>query len=195
MDILFYTISVFLIILLPIIIRIEGTASYERRLVFLTLKVYGVRILLIILYIDQEGELFISMNRKKAKQIMRNDKISKKKVNLNAFLTGIYLTKADVSLYVGGPPQRISLIMGAVQLILEYLILSANDRFPIEFCRIRALPCYVNEQFSANFSISIFTSPVLMLVALLHTKKGEKDAKRSNRKYDGENNLGSQAND
>ena len=194
-DIFLYAISALLIILLPIFVRVEGAFSFERRLFFVSLRLYGIRILSVIIYFDQEGEIFLSLNGKKAKPIIRKSEERKDKADFLPLLEAIYLNEADLSLYVGGTPQSLSLILGALQIILNDLILSANARSPVEYCRIRVLPCYVNDQISANFSISLFTSPVLILAALMHTKKGVKHAKGSNRKFDGENIIRSQTDD
>ncbi len=195
MDVFFYALLALLIIILPVFVRIEGAFSFERRLFFLTFRLYGMRILSIILYVDKEGEPYLSIGGKKGKPILSQKEKPKKKVNFLAILSAIYLTKADISLYVGGAPQRVSLLLGMVEIFLEDIIAGANARFPVESCRIRALPCYVNDQFSAKFSISLFTSPVLILDAFTHTRKGVKYAKGSNRKFDGENDIRSQAND
>ena len=98
-------------------------------------------------------------------------------------MNALIFTKIDLSLYVGGDPQRVSLTLAFVRLLTEGMI-GLLPRLPDEW-RVEALPCYVNDQATAKFSIRFFTSAALILYGLAHTIKGEKDAKRSDRELDG----------
>ncbi len=179
-------------IVLPIFVGVDGAFSVDRKLLFFVVKLFGVKILAIKLFFDEKEGILLSLNGKKGKPIStkQSEQTDKPKRDYTSLLSALTFTKTDVCVYVGGAAQTISLIMGFFNVLTESLVSALKK--PPEDCRIVLLPCYVNDQATVKFSIRFFTSVAVMLFALAHTTKGEKYAKRSDRKLDGQDDFRSQ---
>ncbi len=169
-----------MLFLLPISVSTEGAYSYDRRIAFIIIKLYGVKLFTIKVYFNKEEGVFISLNGKKGKRLGEGKPKRKKptrEINYLALLSGVYLTKVDIALYIGGEPQSISLLLGSIRILLDTIVALINLRRPLDSSRIRLLPCFHSDPVSAKFSITLFTSPVLILFALAHTILGERKCK------------------
>ncbi|MBO4479869.1 MAG: hypothetical protein J5774_05840 [Clostridia bacterium] len=184
MGFFFYAVVVFAAFLLPFFVSADGAFSLDRKVFFVTIKLYGLKILSLKVFFDEKEGVVVSVNGKKGKPVGK-ERSGKKgtKRNYLPMLNALIFTKIDLTLYVGGDPQKVSLGLAAARLVAEGMI-GFLPRHPDE-ARVEVLPCYVNDQATAKFSIRFFTSAALILYGLAHTIKGEKDAKRSDRELDG----------
>ena len=176
-------------LIFPFFVSVDGAFCSDRQLFFAVIKLYGIKVLSIKIFFDKKEGIMLSLNGGKGKTISKKSNKKKKggkNRNLLPLLGALYFTKIDLTLYAGGAPERVSLFLGALQVAVERF-LAALPRIP-DICRIEILPCYVNDQATAKFSIRFFTSLALFLYGFAHTTKEEKDAKRSDRKFDGQNN-------
>ena len=181
----FYFVLVFTALLLPFYIGVDGAFSPDRRLFFVVIRLYGVKIVSLKVFFDKDGEILLSVNGKKGKAISKrsNDKKAKPSRNYLPLLNALIFTKIELTVYAGGEPERVSVFLAALSLVFEQAM-RAFPRRP-DNCRIVALPCYVSDQATAKFSIRFFTAAAPLLFAFAHTTKGEKNAKRSYREFDG----------
>ena len=158
----------------------------DRKVFFVSIKLYGVRILSLKVFLDEKEGIVLSVNGKNGKPISQKQSKGKengKKRNYLPMIAALTFTEIDIGLYVGGEPQRVSLTLAATERLLRAMLAMLPN--PPDECRVEVLPCYVNSQATAKFSIKLFTSVMVILFYLAHTTKGEKDAKRSDRKFDG----------
>ena len=174
-----------MLFLLPIFIRIEGGISLDKKTAFIMISLYGIRMITLRLFLDKEQGLLISLNGRKGRAMSTEKKRGMPKKDYLPLLYSLFFTEVKVSLYVGGDVQGVSLILGAINVFSEQVIRLLTALRRIDNIKIRFLPCYVNDQGSVNFSIRLFTSIALILYGLAHTRKGDKNAKRINRKSDG----------
>ena len=162
----------------------DGSFSADRRCMFLRIRIYGIKVLSLKLYFDPDRGVFLSVNGKEGKLIGANGGGSGGNFDYMPLVYSLYPTKVEIGIYAGGDPLVISMFLGTVRVAIENL-LNVIDRYrAIDERRIRVYPCFVNDQTSVNFSIRFFTSLTLIMQALVHTKIGVKNAKRSNRKFD-----------
>ena len=180
-EFFFYAIIAFVLLLLPIFISAEGAFSVGRKVVFLRLKLYGIKVITLKIFLDEKEGLLLSINGRKAKGLSKKEKKSKPKRDYLPLLRALYFTNADIAVYAGGEPEGISLFLASLQILLNRA-LSEGVRFGrMDRYKMRFYPCYVGEPFAVKFSISLFSAPALIFYALAHTTKGVKDAKRSDR--------------
>jgi len=181
----FYCIVAFAALLLPFFISVDGAFSPDRRLFFVVIKLYGIKIVSLKIFFDEKHGIALSVNGKRGKVISERSERGDGKPSRNylPLLRALILTRVDLTLYAGGKADRISLYIAALNLLLEQA-LKALPRRP-DRCRIEALPCYVNDSMTVKFSIRFFTAIAPLLFAFAHTKRGERNAKRSDRKFDG----------
>lgn len=180
-------------LLLPIFIGVDGAFSVDRKLLFFIVRIFGLKILTIKFYFDENDGILISLNGRKGKPISKKKtkgKSGKWKRDYTSLLSALTFTKIDFVVYAGGDAESISLFMGALNVVMQN-VLSTLEKVPEE-CKILILPCYVNDQVTVKFSIRFFSSVVVMLFALAHTTKGENYAKRSDRELDGQDDFRSQ---
>ena len=182
MDFFFYGVIGILFFLLPLFFSAEGTFRLENQTGVLFLKVLGIRVLRIRILLSEEG-FFLSLNGKKGKKLPRK-KNKKSEIEFSPF-DAIRIRSLDLSIYAGGSPEKVSMILGGIKSGTETFLsyLSATKR--VDDWRVRVFPCYTDERGTVNFSIRLFTTVAFLLSAFTHTGKGEKYAKRSNRKSDG----------
>ena len=109
----------------------------------------------------------------------------RRKIDFFALLSAFYLSKTDIAVHVGGEPQNISLLLGSIRILLDDAMAYFNARRPIDASRIRVLPCYTADPITVKISITVLTSPALILFAIAHAIFGEKYAKPSDRKLNG----------
>ena len=169
-----------MLLLLPISVTAEGTYSYDRSIAFIIIKLYGVKVFTIKVYFNNEEGVFISLNGKKGKRLgegKRKHKKPPREINYLSLLSCVYLSKVDIALYIGGEPQSISLLLGSIRILLDSILALINARRPLDSSRIRLLPCFHSDPVTAKFSITLFTSPALILFALAHTMLGERKCK------------------
>ena len=188
MGFFFYFIIGLLALLLPIFIGVDGAFSLDRKLLFVVLKVYGFKVLSVKIYFDEKQGVLISFNGKSGKQISKKSKNNKNnttKRNYLPMINALFFTKIDLTAYIGGEPQTLSVALGLWQAITETILLSLPKNRTPQQMRVELLPCYVNGQATVKFSICLFTTLALLLFAFAHTTKEENNAKRSNRKFDG----------
>lgn len=181
----FYFVLVFTALLLPFYISVDGAFSFDRRLFFAVIKLYGIQLISVKIFFSKEGEILLSVNDKKGKAISKRseDKEEKHSRNYLPLLNALIFTKIELTVYAGGEPERVSVFLAALSFMLEQALWSLPRR--PDSCRIEALPCFVNDQTTAKFSIRFFSAAAPLLFAFAHTTKGEKNAKRSDRKFDG----------
>ena len=84
----------------------------------------------------------------------------------------IRITSLDVNVYGGNEISATSYVEYGVLSLLDAAIRSLLSEGILDRASIRVLPCYVNEQTTANLSIRLFTTPTLFLGGIIHTKKG-----------------------
>ena len=99
--------------------------------------------------------------------------------------SALYFRKIDISLRAGGDPTSVSLALGATEGVLQGFLAYLKGIGHLDDAKVRVLPCYTGEMGTVNFSIRLFFSFASILSSLAHTTKGEKDAKRNDRKFDG----------
>ena len=181
----FFALVALTALLIPIFVSADGAFSLDRKLFFVSIKVYGIRMLSIKVFFDEKAGILVSVNGKNGKPLSMKEKKKQqgKKKNYLPLITALYFTKADITVYAGGEPRRVSLMLAFLQMITE-TFLSLLPRSP-DVSRVTMLPCYTGDQTTVKFSIKLFTSVLVILFALAHTRKEEKDAKRSNREFDG----------
>lgn len=180
----FYAVIGLAALLLPVFVGADGAFSLDRKMFFLSIRLYGVRILSLKVFLDEKEGILLSVNGKKGKPLSKRSGDGKeKKRNYLPMLSALIFTEIDIVLYVGGEPQTVSLTLAAIERVL-FCAIELLPRRPDD-CRVEVLPCYVNSQATVKFSIKLFTSIILLLFHFAHTIKGEKDAKRSDRKFDG----------
>lgn len=181
----FYCVVAFAVLLLPFFIGVEGAFSPDRRLFFVVIRLYGVRIVSLKIFFDEKQGISVSVNGRTGKTIAKrsNKKEGAPSKSYFPLLYALIFTEIDLTLYVGGEAGRVSLYIAALDLVFEQA-LSVLPRRP-DKCRIEVLPCYVNDRVTVNFSIRFFTAIAPLLFAFAHTKRGVRNAKRSDRKSDG----------
>ena len=185
MDFFFYAVLFLLFLLLPLSVQSEGSFWLEKRICLLSIKIFSIRILRIRLLFSEEG-ITISLNGKKGKTIGKSDKNEKKnKRSSSALLKAIYLRNLTLSIYAGGDAANLSLFLAMLKKSILSGIKFLKSQKRADRCKITVLPCYVNDHTTVNFSISLFTCGALLMAALPHTNKGAKNAKRSDREFDG----------
>ena len=185
MDFFFYAILILLIFLLPIAVRAEGYYRLEKRVLTLFIYLFGCRIARIKLYFTEE-EIFLSLNGKKGNRIIpKNDTSKRMRISLDGLLAAIHIRTFELSLYAGGDPSALCMTLATLSTLLHEGARYLRRRNRLDACRIRILPCDKEERLAVNFSISLFTSPALVIYAVAHTIKGDKNAKGSYRNDNG----------
>ena len=185
MDFFFYSVLLLLLFLCPISVRSEGSFWLEKRLSVLSVRLFFIKILNIKLLFSEDG-LYLSLNGKKGRSIPESSSEKKeKKISLTAFLDAIHVKNAMLTVYAGGDAASLSILLASMKESFGSVMGYLTERKRLDKCRITILPCYLNDQTTVNFSISLFSCAALILFVLAHTKKGEKHAKRSDRKYHG----------
>ena len=183
MNFFFYLVVLLLLFLLPIFVRAEGSFYSDRNYLFVRIFLFGIRILTVRLYL-REG-IYLSINNKVAKEIkLETGKKTTKPFNLD-WLNAIRSTKADLTVYAGGDPTALSLGIVSIMLILNSVFSARKASGGLDRYKLNVMPCYNSQRTTVNFSIELYTSIALFLSALTHTTKGERNAKRSNREYNG----------
>lgn len=176
-----------LLILLPISVRAEGVFLVEKKLLVLSVFFFGLKFIRIKALLTDDG-IFLSLNGGKGKPIRKKKKQSKKKKGMKlSFLDAIYIQRLDISLCAGGEPTAASLGLGATMNLIDSAMMYVERKKRLDYCRIRVVPSYGEERGTVKFSITLFTSGAFLIGALAHTTKGDNYAKRSNRKYYGQN--------
>ena len=163
----------------------EGAFSYDKKIAFVRIKLYGIKVVTLKFFFDEKNGVYLSVNGREGHPFPKKKKEKKKKMDYKSIINALYFTNADVGIYAGGSPESTSLILAAIRLIIGEILAAAKASGRLDFYRLRVFPCYVGEPISVKFSISLFTAPVLILQALAHTTNGVKYAKRSNRKFNG----------
>ena len=79
MGFFFYALIVFAALLLPIFVSAEGAFSLDRKVFFVSIKLYGVRILSLKVFLDEKEGIVLSVNGKNGKPL--SQKQSKGKEN------------------------------------------------------------------------------------------------------------------
>lgn len=108
----------------------------------------------------------------------------KKRRKANLFFA-LYFREIILTAYIGGDPQSVSLFLGGALISLDAALEYLDKIGRLDERKVRILPCYVGNQSTVNFSISVFSSIALLLSTLAHTTEGGKYAKRSDRKHYG----------
>ena len=177
MNFFFYALLLFILLLLPIFVRVDGGFSYDRKLAFIRIKIYGIKVLTLKFCFDEEKGVYLSVNGRPGKPFEIKRKKGKVDRDYRAFLYTIYFTNVELDAYVGGAPDRISLAVCSMRFLLDEILSLINALDRIDFARFRILPCYVDDPITVRFSITLFSVPALILYAFAHTTKRSKKCK------------------
>lgn len=183
MDFFFYTVIILLFLLFPIPIGGQGTFDADRRIICVKLKAFFIKIISLKLYFA-EGAVYLSLNGKKGKMLSLKKKSKSSSLRFDPF-AAIRIRFLTISLAIGGDPLVLSYTLGSMLGILSSLLSYAEDRGILDQATLRVIPALSDRSATVNFSIKLFTSIAMLLGAFGHTKRGEKDEKRSIGEYDG----------
>ena len=171
MDFFFYITIPLLFLLLPIPVVGQGSFRSDKRTISLTLRVYGIKILSVLLYFSEKG-IFLSLNGKQGKPIKPTDKPISFHFDP---LAAIRIRSLALTIAAGGEPVVLSSVLGIASGSISTFLSYLEARRILDRGSIRLLPRYTGEHSSVNFSIKIFTSLAMALGALIHTPRGEKE--------------------
>ena len=187
MDIFFYLILSLLFTVTPLFVKAEGSFSADRKLLYLTLRFFTIKVITIRIFFDEDGPV-ISVNGKKGTVIHSKHKKKKKKHTvLEMYPQLIHIKEMKISAYTGGEITALSLAVGSILMFAEEGMYYLKRNGLLDKGTVRLLPCYIGERTTVNFSITLFTSIAQIFGMLVHTKKGRNYGKRSNREYHEQN--------
>ena len=163
----------------PICIGVDATFCLDKKTVFVKIRLFGIKILSVILYFAPKG-IEYSFNGRVEKKAALSDK---KKNKIPFGLTCIRITALRVTVYGGAEVTSTSLFTSFLSALCDVMIRYLRQEKVLDRAEVRVLPCYVNEQGTAIISIRLFSGIALFLSGIIHTKS--RYAKRSNRQDNG----------
>lgn len=182
MSFFFWTVLVFLILLCPIFCAADCRFSLEKRILSVTLRLFGLKILYGKVFFDKNG-LFFSIYGRKGKPILPKERKSGSGISFD--LRALHFSSITVDIYAGGDLSAATYSLSAIIVALDAAMRYLESERLLDHASLRVLPCYINAQSAVNLSIRLFTSPIKFLSSFIHTKKGANYAKRSDRKDHG----------
>ena len=183
-DLFFYLLFILLFLLLPIFIKAEGTFRPDKRVLYISIKWLGIKLLSIRVFLSDD--IYISINKNKAKMLSKKKKHGKNSAILPFLFTAIHINDLNVSVYTSGDPSSLSIAISTCLQIINSFIGYLKNHNRLDKSKVLILPCYLNEQATVNFSICVYSCIALVIFSFAYTIWGEKYAKRSDRKHHGQ---------
>jgi len=171
-DFFLYALLPLLLLLLPLSLGVQGTFHFDKRVLFLVIRLYGVRIVFLTVYLSDQGVL-ISLNGKKGRPFT----LAAEKPRRITFdpLVALRIRSLDLVLTVKGEPLTLSSALGATMTTISVFLSYLESRGILERASLRVMPRYSGGPSAVNFSIKILTSAAMLIGGLSHTTRGEKE--------------------
>ena len=182
---LFWTVLLILFLLVPFVFRADGSFCLNKKTTFIAIRLFGLRVFSLLLYFAPDG-IYYSIFGKRGKRMDREvEERKKKKGSIPFSIDAIKFTDLSVKINIGGDVDDVSMTCGTVMALMDSVFAYLKERDLLDQGRVVVLPSYTADQMTVNFSINGFTSPIKILSSLVHTKDGEKYAKRRYRQHNG----------
>lgn len=182
---LFWFVFSILLFLIPFVFRADGDFCLNKKTAFIAVRLFGLRVFSLLLYFAPDG-VYYSIFGKRGKRIHpEGDERKKKKASFSISVDAIKFTNISVKFHIGGNVDDVSVACGTVTAFADSVFAYLKEKDLLDKGRVIVLPSYTADQMTANFSISGFTAPIKVLSSLVHTKNGEKYAKRRYREHNG----------
>lgn len=167
---MFYLAVILLFLLTPIVLSAKGFFDMDKRIVTIVLRLYGIKILCVKLYLSDDGISF-SVNGKQGKQIEMKHNGTLKRFDP---IAAMRIRRFIVSVAVGGDPFAISVALGSVLSAANAVFDHLRSRGILDHALLRVVPRYSGDKMSVNFSIKILSSVAMACEGLIHTNRGER---------------------
>ena len=186
MKILFWTVVSLLITLAPFVFRVDGNFCLRKKTAFVCVRFFRSRVFSLLLFFAPDG-VYYSIYGKKGKPIgeKKKSKSKKKKISVPFSVESLKFTDISVKCYIGGETDSVNCTCGALLAFIGSAMDTLEKRGLLDRGNLLVLPSYVSNQTTVNFSICVFTSIAKILSSFVHTKSGEKYAKRRDWEHNG----------
>ena len=180
MSFLFWSILGFLILLFPFYAEITGHFSLPRKILILSVRLFGIKTVTLKIFFSEDGVYFSAFGKRGRPLIFKD-----KKTSVPFDIRALHFTSIKVRIYAGGETDATTYLLASLAEIFDVGMRYLREERVLDAGEVLILPCYVNKQSSVNLSMRFFTSIAMFFACFFHTKKGEKYAKRSYRRYHG----------